>query len=136
MGFINTILKWYRRYRLIMWLSGILTGVLLPALSYGIHAISLYRSKRLLATDNPEIAGELSLENFWDYLTGLQGVFGVILHVLLVAIIVFLVLLVVAQVLSFIMKRTELSGVDEDVKREARTVKRIQDDVEYDDYGA
>ena len=135
MRIIYKILKWYRRWRLLMWLGGVLTGILLPALSYGIHVISLYRSKRLLATDDPEIAGELCLENFWDYLTGLQGVFGAILHVLLVVIIVFLVLLVVAQLLSFIMKRTELSGVDEDVKREARTVKRIQDDVEYDDYG-
>ena len=136
MRIIYKILKWYRRWRLLMWLGGVLTGVLLPALSYGIHAISLYRSKRLLATDNPEIAGELSLENFWDYLTGLQGVFGVILHVLLVAVVVFLVLLIVAQILSFVLKRTELSGVDEGVHREARRVKQIQDDVEYDDYGA
>lgn len=134
MGFINTILKWYRRYRLIMWLSGILTGVLLPALSYGIHAISLYRSKRMLATDNPEIAGELNLENFWDYLTGLQGVFGTILHVLLIVIAIYLILLIITQIVSFIMKRTKLSGVDETTKQEIRNIKQIQNDIEYDDY--
>lgn len=135
MGFIYKMLKWYRRYRLIMWLSGMGSGILLPALSYGIHAIGLLREKRLLSTDNPEIAGELSVENFWEYLTGLQGAFGMILRVLLVVIAIALVLLLIFQILSFIAKRTELTGVDETTRRESQSVKRIQYDVEYDDYG-
>lgn len=135
MKIVYKILGWYRRYRLIMWLSGVGSGILLPALSYGIHAVGLLREKRLLATDNPEIAGELSVENFWEYLTGLQGAFGMILRVLLVVIAIALVLLLIFQILSFIAKRTELTGVDETTRRESQSVKRIQDDVEYDDYG-
>lgn len=102
----------YRKARWLMWLGGILTTTLIPMMGYGMHALNIAKDKQELATDNPELASEVTAGSLFDWITG-ENV-GRIIGIITVLGIVFILLLVVSQIFSFIGARTSVSGTDHD----------------------
>lgn len=102
----------YRKARWLMWLGGILTTTLIPMMGYGMHALNIAKDKQELATDNPELASEVTAGSLFDWITG-ENV-GRIIGIITVLGIVFILLLVVLQIFSFIGARTSVSGTDHD----------------------
>ncbi|MBV3807327.1 MULTISPECIES: hypothetical protein [Bifidobacterium] len=99
----------YRKARWLMWLGGILTTTLIPMMGYGMHALNIAKDKQELATDNPELASEVTAGSLFDWITG-ENV-GRIIAILGI---IFILLLVVLQIFSFIGARTSVSGTDRD----------------------
>lgn len=102
----------YRKARWLMWLAGILTTTLIPLLGYGMHALNIAKDKQELATDNPELASEVTAGSLFDWMTS-ENV-GRIIGIIAILGIVFILLLILLQIFSFIGSRTSLSGTDHD----------------------
>lgn len=143
MKLIYRIAHFYNQFRLIMWLGGLATTLLLPLLSYGFEALGVFKRKRELLADDPETALEQHVPNAFGFITD-NTVLTKVAQVCLIAGILFIVCLIVMQVFSFITRRTKLSGVDKDARKLEREDREAdaedsdvndEDDSQYDDFG-
>ena len=60
--------KAYRKYKLLMWISSILTGVVLPVAGYVLAWVKNKRQVAGLQEDNPELASASKLPDFMGWL--------------------------------------------------------------------
>lgn len=112
MRFVYRLTGLYRRFRWVTWLSGSIATFVAPLLGYIPYLAGINARRREMSVDSPEYASDVKAGSIWDWLSG--AVSGNFNPVGLIALIggVFLLLLVVLQIFSFVMARTELSGVD------------------------
>lgn len=82
--------KAYRKYKLLMWVSSILTGVVLPVAGYVLAWVKNKRQVAGLQEDNPELASASKLPDFMGWLhtvpwvTFIIIIMGVLILLLLV----------------------------------------------------
>lgn len=60
--------KAYRKYKLLMWISSILTGIVLPVVGYVLAWVKNKRQIAGLQEDNPELAASSKLPDFMGWL--------------------------------------------------------------------
>lgn len=60
--------KAYRKYKLLMWISSILTGIVLPVAGYVLAWMKNKRQVAGLQEDNPELASSSKLPDFMGWL--------------------------------------------------------------------
>lgn len=125
----------YDRYRLLMWLSGLLGGVGLPVLGWGVYALKRWADVTDMMVDNPEGASTIVTDGLFTWFFDAGGVGGRLLGFLFLFGVVFLVGLIVLQVLGFVASRTRVSGVDGEMEREDRRAERMRASDGRDDYG-
>ena len=98
----------YASYRRIMWLTGIVGTFAPPLLGYGMYALHTIKTKRGMAEDDPEHASILTVDTPLDWLTQASGWLPTIVKILSL---IGIAILVVTGI-SFIAKRTTLTGRD------------------------
>jgi len=98
----------YASYRRIMWLTGIVGTFAPTLLGYGMYALQTIKTKRGMAEDDPEHASILTVDTPLDWLTQASGWLPTIVKILSLIGIAILVM----TVISFIAKRTTLTGRD------------------------
>lgn len=98
----------YASYRRIMWLTGIIGTFAPTLLGYGMYALQTIKTKRGMAEDDPEHASILTVDTPLDWLTQASGWLPTIVKILSLIGIAILVV----TVISFIAKRTTLTGRD------------------------
>lgn len=136
MRIINKLLHWYNTYRMFCWLGGILTGVIIPFAGYGLYALQTFAGREEMMVDSPEYASDITIGSPWEWLTGMLDGYGWILGILALIGLVFVLFCIVFQIVSFVMRRTELSGTDRQAETVEKTRKRLDLEDTYDDYGA
>lgn len=104
----------YTSYRRIMWLGGIAGAILPTLLGYGMYALQTIKTKRSMVEDDPEHAGLLNVDTPLDWLTQASGWLPIIVKTLTL---IGVTVLVIATV-SFIAKRTTLTGRDKELDDE------------------
>lgn len=104
----------YASYRRIMWLTGIVGTFAPTLLGYGMYALQTIKTKRSMAEDDPEHASILTVDTPLDWLTQASGWLPIIVKTLTL---IGIAVLVIATV-SFIAKRTTLTGRDKELDDE------------------
>lgn len=127
----------YNTYQWIMWISGILSSIILPLIPYLFHIVAVLKEKRTIMADDPELAGSLSPGSPLEYwFSGDAAQWGrYVSFVLLACSLLFLVCLLILQVLAWVDARTEVSGLDEEAVETERADRRAEKEDSADDYG-
>lgn len=102
----------YSSYRRIMWLTGIVGTFAPTLLGYGMYALQTIKTKRGMVEDDPEHARLLNVDTPLDWLTQASGWLPIIVKTLTL---IGVTVLVIATV-SFITKRTTLTGRDKELE--------------------
>lgn len=119
----------YSSYRRIMWLGGIAGTILPTLLGYGMYALQTIKTKRGMVEDDPEHAGLLNVDTPLDWLTQASGWLPIIVKTLTL---IGVTVLVIATV-SFITKRTTLTGRDKELDGEETLPEQDWDEGDEDD---
>lgn len=137
MRIINSIARIYNRYRAVMWAGSLITSVGAPLLSYGMYALNTAKYNHSIQDDNPELAAENTpldpirfLKDSVDF-----GVAGNIARYTLIAGIILVIIFATFAVISNIVKRTTVSGKDEQLEHEENAARNMDEDTDVDDYG-
>lgn len=70
----------YAKYRLIMWLSSVLSTTGLPLIGYAFRLMSISNSNSALMETDPELASDRPLPNPLDWFLGIEGAWRWILY--------------------------------------------------------
>lgn len=118
----------YASYRRIMWLGGIAGTILPTLLGYGMYALQTIKTKRSMVEDDPEHAGMLTVDTPLDWLAQASGWLPTIVKTLSLIGIAILVVTIV----SFIAKRTTLTGRDKELE-DGEELENINEDDDAED---
>lgn len=95
------LISLYQKYQLICWVTGLATGLMTPALGYGVYIVQFIKKNRGLEADNPELVSERVMANPVEFLTtSLGGILGILAKWILIIGLVIILLNILFYVLS------------------------------------
>lgn len=137
MRIINSIARIYNHYRAVMWVGSLITSIGAPLLSYGMYALNTAKYNHSIQDDNPELAAENTPLNPIRFLKDSVdfGMAGNIARYTLIAGLILVIIFATFAVISNVVKRTTVSGKDEQLEREENAARNMDEDTDVDDYG-
>ena len=120
--------KAYRKYKLLMWISSILTGIVLPVAGYVLAWVKNKRQVAGLQEDNPELVSSSKLPDFMGWLHTVPW-----LTVIIIIMGVLILLLLAIQVYGAVQSEKDKPGTASVSSPVEETDTDSDDD--YSDYG-
>ena len=135
MGILWKISKWYNRYQIFMWASGVLTAIAAPLIGYATYFLGINNQRAELVSDSPEYANDITAGSLIQWLTGQAHSYGRILGIIAIIGILLIIFCITFTIIGWIGRRTEISGTDQSSEIQEKGRRKAETEEQYDDYG-